>query len=329
MRKTRLSMVAAAAAALALVLGVPAAASAAPTQASNQITIGYINHIASIPYIAIVQKGMEAAAKKAGVKLIVCNPEGDAAKTVDCAAQFKTQNVDGIISFNPVEAASARACAAGPQVPVIAIDIVQQPCQTVFYGANNAAAGSIAGRLLGQHAKANFDCNIDAFISMEAPVVGVVNEQRMGGFKKGYEGVCGPLGDKLIRVDGKGATDTSIQPCRDTLTRLAGKKKIYVGGLNDDMVIGCIKAAESAGRLGDIYGAGQGADPTSLPYMCGKTNFKNWIGDAAYFPENYGADVIPTMISLIEGQKQPKTVNVRHRAVTPANVKSIYPNACK
>jgi len=329
MRKSAVSVAAAAAAALALVLGVPAAASAAPSQASDELTIGYINHIASIPYIAIVTKGLEAEAKKAGVKLIVCNPEGDAAKTVDCAAQFKTQNVDGIISFNPVEAAAARACAAGPDVPVIAIDIVQKPCQDVFYGANNAAAGSIAGRILGQYAKANFDCNIDAFISMEAPVVGVVNDQRMGGFKKGYEGICGPLGDKLLRVDGKGATDTSIQPCRDTLTRLAGKKRIMVGGLNDDMVIGCIKAAESTGRLGDIYAAGQGADPTSLPYMCGKTNFKNWLGDAAYFPEKYGQDIIPAMISLVEGQPIPKTINVRHRAVTPANVKSIYPNACK
>jgi ribose transport system substrate-binding protein len=302
-------------------------ASPAP-KAKETIVIGYINHIDAIPFIQLVRRGIQAEGKKAGAKVLVCNPNGDAQKAVNCALQFKAQKVNGIINFQPVEAAGARVCASGPKVPVIAIDIHQRPCETVFYGADNGGAGRLAGKALGDYVKTKFRCQIDAYVSMEAPAVGVVNNQRMNGMLAGYKSVC-PNVPELIRVDGKGATDPAIQPARDTLTRLTGKKKILVVSLNDDMAIGMIKAAESSNRLGDIYVAGQGADPTSWQYMCGKQKFKNWIADTAYFPELYGSRVVPMIISLIQGQKQPKTVFTNHRVVTPQNIKTVYPQACK
>ena len=62
---------------------------------------------------------------------------------------------------------------------------------------------------------------------------------------------------------------------------------------NDDQANGAIKAAQSAGRLGDIYIGAQGGDPTSWPSLCGKTPFKHWIADTGYFPEDYGEDGRP------------------------------------
>ena len=63
--------------------------------------------------------------------------------------------------------------------------------------------------------------------------------------------------------------------------------------------------------------------------MSHKTPFKNWVADVAYFPERYGDTVIPLLLSLIDGQAKPKQVFVNHRVVTPANLTSIYPGACK
>ncbi len=329
MRAVRMAAFAAVAAATTLLAvgGNAFGASSAPP-ATNKIVIGFIDHIDSIPFVQLVRKSIQAEGAKDGVKVLVCYPNGDAQKAVDCASQFKAQKVNGIISFNPVAAAAPRICAAGPKVPVIAIDIVQKPCQTVFFGANNTAAGLLAGTALGQFAKAKFNCKVDAFVSMEAPAVGIVNTQRAMGMLHGYETVC-PKPPNIIRVNGAGTTDTSIQPATDTLTRLTGDHKILVVSLNDDMGIGMIKAAQASGRLGDIYVAAQGADPTSWPYMCGKTPFKNWVADTAYFPELYGSHVVPAMISLIEGQPQPAKIFTNHRVVTPQNIKSIYPSACK
>jgi ribose transport system substrate-binding protein len=316
------------AASVAIAVPASAGANARPTaHAAKQITIGYMNEIDGVPFVQIVKNGVIAAAKKAGVKLDVCNPNGDAQAAVNCAAQFKTEGVQGILNFQSDAAASPRICAAGPKVPVIAYDIVQKPCQTMFYGANNSYAGMLAGKALGQFAKAKFGCKIDAFMIMDLPSVGIVNTLRVNGMLGGYKSVCGTP-PNITYVNGGGATSTAIQPATDTLTRLTGDHKIMLVSLNDDMAIGAVKAAQASNRLGDLYVAGQGADPTSWPYMCGKEPFKNWEADTAYFPELYGARTVPLLIDLINGKKEPATVYTQHKAVTPANIKSIYPKAC-
>jgi ribose transport system substrate-binding protein len=321
-----------------VVLGVAALAVAAAdgqtsakqnTQAKKaKITIGYMDEIEGVPFVQIVKNSVLAAAKKAGVKVAVCSPNGDAQAAVNCAAQFKAQGVKGILNFQANAAAAPRVCAAGPKVPVIAFDIHQKPCETIFYGANNSRAGKLSGVALGQFAKKKFNCKVDAFVSMEAPAVGIVTFQRANGMLNGYKSVCGTP-PNIIHVDGKGSTDASIQPATDTLTRLTGKHKILVVSLNDDMAIGMVKAAQSSNRLGDIWIGAQGADPTSWPYICGKEAFKNWEADTAYFPELYGNRTVPLLLSLIAGKKEPKVVYTNHKVVTPANIKSIYPKACK
>jgi ribose transport system substrate-binding protein len=159
--------------------------------ASSKITIGYMNEIDGVPFVQIVKNSVLAAAKKAGVKVDVCNPNGDAQAAVNCAAQFKTEGVQGILNFQADAAAASRVCSAGPKVPVIAFDIVQKPCQTMFYGANNAYAGQLAGKALGKFSKKKFNCKIDAFMLMDDPAVGVVNGERMNGMLNGYKSVCG------------------------------------------------------------------------------------------------------------------------------------------
>ncbi|HEY2651371.1 MAG TPA: substrate-binding domain-containing protein [Solirubrobacteraceae bacterium] len=313
------------------IVAAPALAGANPAAhaASKKITIGYMNEIDGVPFVQIVKNNVLAAAKKAGVTVDVCNPNGDAQQAVNCAAQFKTEGVQGILNFQADAAAAARVCAAGPKVPVIAFDIVQKPCQTVFYGANNSLAGKLSGAALGVFSKKKFGCKIDAFVVMDDPAVGVVNNERMNGMIHGYESVCSGKPANLTYVNGGGATSTAIAPASSALTRLTGDHKILVVSLNDDMAIGAIKAAQSAGRLGDIYVGAQGADPTAWPYLCGKQPFKNWEADTAYFPELYGNRTVPLLLKLIHGQKVPKIVYTQHKVVTPANIKSIYPNACK
>ena len=107
------------------------------------------------------------------------------------------------MNFQPVSSASAAVCKAGPQVPVISIDIEQDPCQTAFMGADNHYAGVVTGTALGNYFKKNFNCEFDAFISLEDYGVGLVNEARMSGYRDGFQSVCGAgsIGDKLIKID--------------------------------------------------------------------------------------------------------------------------------
>jgi ribose transport system substrate-binding protein len=301
--------------------------SANPFAQKAKIKIGYINLSDQLPFVVIVRKSIERAAKKNNVNLVECNSNLDAQKAINCAAQFKTQKVQGIANFQLDATAAPRVCAAGPNVPTVAIDIHQPPCEKVFFGANNSKAGRIAGAMLGTYAKSKWNCSVDGLLSVNAPTAGKVVVDRENGEIAGVKSKCPNV--KVTKVTTNATTDGTIQPFTDTLSRLPGAHRLLVVTTNDDQAIGAVKAAQSAGRLGDIYIGAQGGDPTAWPYICGKTTFKNWVGDTAYFPQKYGDRIIPVLINLIKGKKQPRFVYTNHQAITKANIKKVYPSACK
>jgi ribose transport system substrate-binding protein len=293
---------------------------------SKPIKIGYINLANSIPFSHDVEESVKAVAKKHNVEVLTCDSALDAQKAIDCAAKFKTQGVQGIANFQQDATASPRVCAAGPDVPTVAIDIPQKPCMKVYFGADNYKAGVVVGEALGEFAKSEWNCEIDAVVSINAPVndLLIVREKgELDGIKK----ACPDF--KLVKVKPTTTTtDATIQPFTDTLTKLPGMHRLLVVGINDDLIIGAIKGAVSSGRAGDIYVGGNGADPTSVPYICGENSFKNWVADSGYFPERYGEYVIPVLLDLIAGKPQPESVYMEHAAVTKETIGKYYPDAC-
>jgi ribose transport system substrate-binding protein len=312
---------------LIAVLAFSATASAHRAAPAKKVKIGYINLSDQLPFVVLVRKGIEKAAKAAGAQLVECDSNLDAQKAINCAAQLKSQGVQGILNFQLDTKAAPRVCAAGPKVPVIAIDIHQPPCEKVFYGANNIQAGKLDGAALGAYAKKQFKCKVDGVLSVNSPTAGKVILDREKGELQGLASQCPGL--KVTKVTTNATTDGTIQPFTDTLSRLPGAHKLLVVATNDDQANGAIKAAQSAGRLNDIYIGAQGGDPTSWPSLCGKTSFKHWIDDTGYFPEDYGKTVVPTLLSMIDGQSEPRNIYVAHRIITPANIRDIYPQACK
>lgn len=286
------------------------------------LKIGYISLGDSIPFVKLVSDSIKQEVEASGAEFVFCDSQLDAAKALACAQTFKTQNVDGIINFQLDEAAAASICAAGPDVPVVAIDIHQRPCEDVFVGADNKAAGVLAGVALGEYFKTNFDCEYDAFVTMEQPAAGVVNTDRSGGGIEGFESVCGTIAaEKLRRVDGGGTIDGGLTTFGDTLTALSGASRIAVASLNDDMLLGAFAAAEAQGRSGQVYGVAQGADPSSFDSI---QNNPGWIGDTAYFPEKYGELAVPSIISLIKGESVPENVFTEHVFINKDNFSEFY-----
>lgn len=284
------------------------------------VKIGYISLGDQVPFVKLVSDGIKKQAKTAGANLVFCDSQVDAAKALDCAKNFKTQNVDVIINFQVDEKAAPNICAAGPDVPTIAVDINQRPCQVSFMGANNQRAGEIAGAAMGEYFKSNENCEYDAVVSMQQPAAGVVNEQRSGGALTGFESVCGPIENKKI-IDGGGTIEGGQRKFADVLTSLPGQNKIIVLSLNDDMALGALAAAKSQGREKDLYLAGQGADPSA---HCEIANNPQWVGDAAYFPERYGEIAVPNAIRAARGEEIAPTLYVPHILVNADNIGEYY-----
>jgi ribose transport system substrate-binding protein len=288
------------------------------------LKLGFIALGESVPFSKLVTDGMRRNARAAGANLIVCDSQLDGQKALDCARSFRTQGVEGYLNFQVDQQLAGAICKAGPDVPVIAVDIKQEPCQMSFMGAANEYAGFIAGEAVGKFAKRKWNCDYDAYVSLESTASVDANRQRMGGYRIGFQSQC-PGELKNERVVDADRTDVARTKMTDTLTALPGQDRIVVVAINDDGILGAIAAAKTAGRSGDIYMSGQGADPSA---HCEIKNNPNWIADAGYFPERYGEIGIPYLIKAVKGEEIPEELLVPHELVTRDNIDRLYKPDC-
>jgi ribose transport system substrate-binding protein len=287
------------------------------------LKIGLITLDDSVPFSKLVSDGVKAQAKRAGATLVYCDSKGDGATALACVRNFKVQGVQGYLNAQSDAKSADAICAAGPKVPVIAIDVAQGSCQTAFMGANNEFAGTLAGKALGTYMKKTSNCEYDAFVSMEEPDAGEVNTARMGGYRKGFESVCGPV--KNLKKENAFRIDQARTTFADVLTALPGAHRIVVAAINDDAIEGALAAAKTAGRSKDLFVSGQGADPSS---WCDIKSDPQWVGDTAYFPERYAEIGVPYLIQAIKGKAIPKNLFVPHQIIDSANISGVYHPSC-
>ena len=126
-------------------------------------------------------------------------------------------------------------------------------------GANNHEAGRLAGAALGQYAKANWDCDNTAYVSLESTAAGAANTDRMGGCRDGFKESCPIPADKEHILDGADRTDPALEQMTNLLGALPGDR-IIVTAINEDGILGAIGAANTLGRQTDLWYGGQGTD---------------------------------------------------------------------
>jgi ribose transport system substrate-binding protein len=281
--------------------------------------LGYVSAGEAVTFNHLVTQSMQKSAKDAGAELVVCDSQGDAAKAVDCAKNLRTKKVQGYLLYQVAADASKRICEAGPDVPVIGISIPQEPCQRSFLAVSDRNVGFAAGEHLGKFFQEKFDCDYDAYVSIEYTAVGQPNTDRMGGYSDGFGSVCGEVKDKR-KLD-VATTDEARRQFNDVLTTLPGRKKIAVVGIADFVIQGALAAAKTAGREGDVFVSAQGADPSA--HCAIKTN-PQWVNDAAYLPERWGEIGIPYLIRLVKGEEIPENLNVPFEVVDSSSIGDIY-----
>jgi ribose transport system substrate-binding protein len=282
--------------------------------------IGLIELGSAVPFSNLVTKSVEQAANEAGAELVTCDSELEGQPALDCAKSFATQGVEGYLNFQSDAELSEAICTAGPQVPVIAVDIAQEPCEVAFMGADNEYAGFIAGKAVGEFAKNEWNCEYDAYVSLEEPEAGSVNEERMGGYRKGFQEICpGDLkNEKKLNASRSEVARTQFT---DALTALPNMERIIAVGINDESVLAALAAAKTAGREKDVFVSGQGTEPNAV---CAIKHNPQWIADTAYFPERYGEIGVPYLLEAMEGKEIPKKLLVPHELLTSKNIEQVY-----
>ena len=283
--------------------------------------IGYISLNENIPFVAAVSQGIREQAAVAGVELIECDSRSEADTAILCARQLADLGAEAVLNFQSVAEASGRVCTAHGNLPTIAIDIHQPPCERVFMGADNQFAGRIAGVALGEHLERERDCDYGHVWILEAGQVGRVSLERTNGMQEGFESVCGAVPEeRLHRLDVQGLISGTLELFTPELAAVSEAGVQVVLTINDDTARGAEMAAASLGRTSELRIASQGADTTLTELACEP----HWIVSTAYFSERYGNILIPAVLDLLEGEDVPQDLFVPHEAVTGENIVDIY-----
>ncbi|MEL6271805.1 MAG: sugar ABC transporter substrate-binding protein, partial [Chloroflexota bacterium] len=270
-------------------------------------------------------EGIEAAAEEAGnIELILADNQLDGATALANAENFLTQGVDGVIEFQ-TDAAFGNVIMSrfrAEDVPVIAIDI-PMPGAT-FFGADNYFAGELAGNALAEWVNENWDGTADYLLILELPQSGPVPAARMQGMEDAIQaGIETPIADdNIFRLDSKNTQEESFAVVSDTLANIPEGSRVLGVSINDGVGLGIIAAFETAGRGDEIMVVGQNADPDGQAEIV-KENSR-YLGATAYFPENYGSKLIPTMIDLLECRPVDPSVFVDHEFISADNICDFY-----
>ncbi len=207
-----------------------------------------------------VRRSFELAARTLPVDIIYYDNAGDEEAAVSNAADAISKKVDLLIEYNGETAANPEIArkAASAGIPVLAINYPVGDAP--LYGADNLAAGRIAGRALGAFTKQSWPD--------ETPVAAILGDlgdpsDAVGLRIKGItEGLHAELPDVQPTM-----LDSGGQPQRgdDLLTkymRQQPRNKILVATLDDSTALWARTAVEVAVRINDCVIVGQGLDRT-------------------------------------------------------------------
>jgi ribose transport system substrate-binding protein len=290
----------------------------------SRYRIGYAGQSQEFSFARLVAEGITKAAEEAEIDLVVVDNRYSPKVAVRNADLLVGEHVELVIEFQTDEhvapVVSAKFLEAN--IPIVALEI-PHPGAT-YYGANNYAAGLMAGRYLGRWAKQKWGAAIDEILLIELEMAGPLPRSRLDGTLAGIRELIPTIEDSHVKwLDGRGRYEASLTAVRQHL-RFSRSKHVLVGGVNDPSALGALRAFEEAGRAESCAVIGQNAIPEARAEL--RKEGTRFIGSVAYFPERYGEEVITLCLNILARKRVPPAVFVKHQLATRENIDHLYPN---
>ncbi len=276
-----------------------------------------------------VRRSFELAARALPIEMVYYDNASNAEAALANADDALRRNVDLLIEYNSDLEANAeigrKLRPAG--IPVLAVNYSVPGAP--FYGADNLAAGRIAGEALSEFARQNWaDQTIVGVIAGDLGDTAGYLSQRVQGIT---EGLRKHLPDvALTQLDTSGNAVKLEVPLGKFLASQT-RRKVLVATLDDPTALAAKAAIERASRIGDCVIVGQGVDKS----IHGGANEKKEIdpnnrgsiilGSVAYYIDRYGYEVLPLAMTMLQGGVVPKRTITRHILISAKNVFTEYP----
>ncbi len=291
---------------------------ASPPKEGKSYVFGFANLERDIAFGILTEHGIKANADAAGIDLEIADNRLDGPTAFANAQSFVRRHVDYVIefqtdaNFGPIIMHTFNQ--AG--IKVIAIDIPMSGA--LFFGVNNPKSGFMTGSYLAEAAKAQFGDKVASgyFVDGILPQSGVIPLMRTNGQAAGFKAVLPNFPpDHIITFDTKNTLEESYSQMSNVLGRIPPGVPIMVTGINDQAVIGMVRATRAAHRADELVAVGSGADELDALVTDDKI-----VASTGSFPERYGNYIIPMALMQLAGKPVPPAVFVHHVMVTKANV---------
>jgi ribose transport system substrate-binding protein len=275
--------------------------------------IGYAQLSSDQPFSQKVTQGLVQAAEKFRVELLVADNCNSPEQAVKNAAWLIAQKVDFVIEYDfhyrvgPVLANMFHK--AG--IPTLAIDIPMP--SAIYFGTNNYVVGSVGGEALAQFAHHLWRGRVDRLLLLEIPAAGPVPHSRVLGTMDGIRSVLPELQEKcVLHRNGKGTEAGGYLATQRVIQSLGSRERLLIAAANDCCSHGAIRAIREAGREPFTAIMAQGGMDEALEAEL-RTASSPLIGAVSYFPEKYGARVLPIILRCLNEQPVPPASYAEHK----------------
>ncbi len=257
--------------------------------------------------------GAKRAAAKAGINLVIYNPNNDPTAQNNAIDDYIQQKVQGIIvdaiDVNGIMPAVQAASAAG--IPVVAVDAILPPGpQKSQIGVDNEGGGATIGRYFVNYVQKEMGGKTS--LGIVGALNSFIQNLRQTGFQ---DTINADPGIKLAQVvDGRNIQDNAMSVSETLLTGNPELSSIYATG--EPALIGAIAAVQSQGRTKGVKLVGWDLSAQAIAGI-----------DAGYVlavvqqdPVLLGAAALDALVAILAGKTVPTRVNTKLTIVTRENV---------
>jgi ribose transport system substrate-binding protein len=199
-------------------------------------------------------------------------------------------------------------------ISTLAIDIPVP--NAIFYGADNYAVGHVGGAALALYAKEHWHGQIHRVLLLESAEAGPATHLRIIGSLDGIRGILPDVPERsVLRKNGKGTDDGGYKATLSALRNLNGRERLLIAASNDSTARGALRAIREARReqFTAIMAQGWGPDEGLEAEL--RRPGTPLIGAVAYFPESYGAKILPLILRCLNGQPVPPASYTEHKLI--------------
>ncbi|WP_170313680.1 D-ribose ABC transporter substrate-binding protein [Phytoactinopolyspora halophila] len=274
------------------------------------VTVGLSISTLENPFFVTLRDGAEEAADEAGVELRVSDARDDAQSQADDVQDFVTRDVD-VLVINPVDSAAivpSIEAANDADIPVVTVDRGSEGGEVASHiASDNVQGGRLAGEFLFEEIGGSGEvAQLEGIAGTSAA------RDRGAGFEEALDAASG------IELVSSQAADFS----RDeglTVAENVLQANADLGGVfaqNDEMALGAVEAARSAGVLDELVIVGFDATDDALAAI------EDGEMDAtiAQQPDEMGRLGIETAVSIAGGDDVEAEQPVEVQLVTADNV---------